>query len=109
MGSTRVGAAQALAELDIDLAAITEAGGRKSTRMRLYYAEKINECGEIGNVERGDSLWARRIRIWRWIGRIWKNLEARTTLPRLLALRQDSGTRALFFLASIDTRNPAFP
>jgi hypothetical protein len=38
--STRVGAAQDLAELDIDLAAITQAGGWKSPRMQ--YAEKIN-------------------------------------------------------------------
>src|SRR5271169_6132355 len=40
--STRVGAAQDLAELDIDLAAITQAGGWKSTRTLLQYAEKIN-------------------------------------------------------------------
>src|SRR5580700_2434124 len=40
--STRVGAAQDLAELGIDLAAITQAGGWKSTRMPLQYAEKIN-------------------------------------------------------------------
>jgi hypothetical protein len=40
--STRVGAAQDLAELDIDLAAITQAGGWKSTRMPLQYAEKFN-------------------------------------------------------------------
>jgi integrase len=40
--STRVGAAQDLAELDIDLAAITQAGGWISTRMPLQYAEKIN-------------------------------------------------------------------
>jgi hypothetical protein len=40
--STRVGAAQDLAALDIDLAAITQAGGWKSTRMPLKYAEKIN-------------------------------------------------------------------
>ena len=40
--SARVGAAQDLAELDIDLAAITQAGGWKSTRMPLQYAEKIN-------------------------------------------------------------------
>src|SRR6204780_4365524 len=40
--STRVGAAQDLAELDIDLAAITQAGGWKSTRMPLQYAEKTN-------------------------------------------------------------------
>jgi hypothetical protein len=39
--STRVGAAQDLAELDIDLAAITQAGGWKSTRTPLQYAEKI--------------------------------------------------------------------
>jgi integrase len=40
--STRVGATQDLAELDIDLVAITQAGGWKSTRMPLQYAEKIN-------------------------------------------------------------------
>jgi integrase len=40
--STRVGAAQDLAELDIDLAAITQAGGWKSPRMPLQYAEMIN-------------------------------------------------------------------
>jgi integrase/recombinase XerD len=40
--STRVGAAQDLAALDIDLAAITQAGGWKSTRMPLQYAENIN-------------------------------------------------------------------
>lgn len=39
--STRVGAAQDLAELDIDLAAI-QAGGWKSTKMPLRSAEKIN-------------------------------------------------------------------
>jgi integrase len=40
--STRVGATQDLAALDIDLAAITQAGGWKSTRMPVQYAEKIN-------------------------------------------------------------------
>jgi integrase len=40
--STRVGATQYLAALDIDLAAITQAGGWKSTRMPLQYAEEIN-------------------------------------------------------------------
>src|SRR6202790_1701715 len=40
--STRGGATQDLAALDIDLAAITQAGGWKSTRMPLQYAEKIN-------------------------------------------------------------------
>jgi integrase len=40
--STRVGATQDLAALDIDLAAITHAGGWKSTRMPLQYAEKIS-------------------------------------------------------------------
>jgi hypothetical protein len=40
--STRVGATQDLAALDIDLAAITLGGGWKSTRMPLQYAEKIN-------------------------------------------------------------------
>jgi integrase len=40
--STRVGATQDLAALNIDLAAITQAGGWKSTRMPLQYAEKIS-------------------------------------------------------------------
>jgi integrase len=40
--STRVGAAQDLAALDIDLGAITQAGGWKSTKMPLQYAEKIH-------------------------------------------------------------------
>jgi hypothetical protein len=41
--STRVGAAQDLSsELDIDLVAITQAGGWKSPRVPLQYAEKIN-------------------------------------------------------------------
>jgi len=40
--SIRVGATQDLAALDIDLAAITQAGGWKSPRMPLQYAEKIN-------------------------------------------------------------------
>lgn len=40
--STRVGATQDLVALDIDLAAITQAGGWKSTRMPLQDAEKIN-------------------------------------------------------------------
>jgi integrase len=40
--STRVGAAQDLAALNIDLVAITQAGGWKSTRMPLQYAEKID-------------------------------------------------------------------
>jgi hypothetical protein len=40
--STRVGATQDLTALDIDLAEITQAGGWKSTRMPLQYAEKIN-------------------------------------------------------------------
>jgi hypothetical protein len=38
----RVGGAQDLAELDINLAAITQAGVWKSPRMPLQYAEKIN-------------------------------------------------------------------
>jgi integrase len=42
--STRVGATQDLASLDIDLAAITQAGGWKSTRMPLQYAERINSA-----------------------------------------------------------------
>jgi integrase len=40
--STRVGATQDLAELNIDLAAITQAGGWKSTRMPQQYADRIN-------------------------------------------------------------------
>jgi integrase len=42
--STRVGATQDLAALDIDLAAITQAGGWRSTRMPLLYAEKITSA-----------------------------------------------------------------
>jgi hypothetical protein len=38
----RARAAQELVVLDIDLAAITQAGGWKSTRIPLQYAEKIN-------------------------------------------------------------------
>jgi hypothetical protein len=37
-----VGATQDLSALDIDLAAIAPAGGWKSTRMPLQYAEKID-------------------------------------------------------------------
>jgi hypothetical protein len=40
--SMRVGAAQDLAELDIDLAAINQPGGWRSARMPPQYAEKIN-------------------------------------------------------------------
>jgi integrase len=40
--STRVGATQDLAAMDMDLAAITQAGGWKSTRMPLQYAERID-------------------------------------------------------------------
>jgi hypothetical protein len=40
--STRVGAAQNLAELDIDFAAIKQAAGWRSPRMPLQFAEKIN-------------------------------------------------------------------
>jgi len=39
--STRVGATQDLAALDIDLGAISQAGRWKSTRMPLQYSEKI--------------------------------------------------------------------
>jgi acetylglutamate kinase len=41
---TRRGSAQRriIAELDIDLAAIMQAGGWRSARMLLQYAEKIN-------------------------------------------------------------------
>jgi len=56
--STRVGAVQDLAELDIDLAAITQAGGWKSPRMPLQYAEKIN--AEVGNGESGCGERPRR-------------------------------------------------
>lgn len=40
--STRVRATQDHATLDIDLAAITQAGGWKSPRMPLKYAERIS-------------------------------------------------------------------
>ena len=56
--STRVGAAQDLAELDIDLAAITQAGGWKSTRMPLQYAEKINAARAARITGRNDSDFA---------------------------------------------------
>jgi hypothetical protein len=46
--STRVGATQ----LDIDLAAIMQAGGWKSTRMPLQYAQKIN-AARSGNGQSG--------------------------------------------------------
>ena len=49
---------QDLTELDIDLAAITQAG--KSTRMPLQYAEK-NQCGEVGDGESGGRQRPRRI------------------------------------------------
>jgi hypothetical protein len=39
--ATRVSAARDLAALDIDLAAITQAGGWRSKRMPLQYAEKF--------------------------------------------------------------------
>jgi hypothetical protein len=51
-----VGATQDLAALDIDLAAITQAGGWKSTRMPLQYAEK-DQCGKIGYGESGRESW----------------------------------------------------
>jgi len=58
--STRVGATQDLAALDIDLAAITQAGGWKSTRMPLQYAEKINAArsgmARAAEKSRRDSL-----------------------------------------------------
>jgi hypothetical protein len=41
--STRVGATQDLAALDIDLAAITQAGGWKSPRMPLLYARRLTQ------------------------------------------------------------------
>jgi hypothetical protein len=41
-GSLPITAAQDLAELDMDLAAITQAGGWKSPRMPLQYADKMN-------------------------------------------------------------------
>jgi hypothetical protein len=40
--STRMGATQDLAALNIDSAAISQAGGWKATRMPLQYAEGIN-------------------------------------------------------------------
>jgi hypothetical protein len=53
--STRVGETQDLAALDIDLAAITQAGGRKSTRMPLQYCGE-DQCGN-DNSERYDHGW----------------------------------------------------
>jgi len=46
--ATRVGATQDLAGLAIDLAAITQAGGWKSPRMPLQYAERINVADATG-------------------------------------------------------------
>jgi hypothetical protein len=56
--STRVGAARDLAALDIDLAAITQAGGWKSPRMPLLYAE-IYQCSAFRNGEGGGRHWPR--------------------------------------------------
>jgi hypothetical protein len=44
-----------LAALDIDLAAITQAGGWKSTRMPLQYAEKIN-AGRSGMARAAEKM-----------------------------------------------------
>ena len=49
--STRVGATQDLAALDIDLAAITQAAGWRSTRMPLQYAE--DQRSEVANGKGG--------------------------------------------------------
>ena len=57
--STRVGATQDLAALNIDLAAITQAGGWKSTRMPLQYAEKINATRS--GMARAASLTSRNV------------------------------------------------
>jgi integrase/recombinase XerD len=59
-GHSRVSAAQDLAALDIDLAAITQAGGWKSTRMPLQYAEKIN-AARSGMARAASGYGARRI------------------------------------------------
>jgi len=55
--STRVGAAQDLAELDIDLAAITQAGGWKSTRMPLQYAAKSGMARAAATGGRDESVF----------------------------------------------------
>jgi len=65
--STRVGAAQDLAALDIDLAAITQAGGWKSTRMPLQYAEKIN-AARSGMARASDRHRPRRSGLCRGVG-----------------------------------------
>jgi integrase/recombinase XerD len=57
--STRVGAAQDLAELDIDLAAITQAGGWKSTKMPLRCGRE-DQCGEVRNGTGGGGHGTRR-------------------------------------------------
>jgi hypothetical protein len=57
--STRAGAAQDLAELDIDLAAISQAEGWKSTRMPLKHAEKIN-AARSGMARGGSGYRTRR-------------------------------------------------
>jgi hypothetical protein len=56
---SRSQAAQDLAELDIDLAAITQAGGWKSTRMPAAICRE-DQCGEVGNGAGGGGQWARR-------------------------------------------------
>ena len=58
--STRVGATQDLAALDIDLAAITQAGGWKSTRMPLQYAERIT-AARSGMARAADAQGRNRI------------------------------------------------
>jgi hypothetical protein len=56
--STRVGAAQDLAELDIDLVTITQAGGWKSTRMPLQCRK--DQCRAVWNGESGGRHRPRR-------------------------------------------------
>jgi integrase len=58
--STRVGATQDLTALDIDLVAITQAGGWKSTRMPLQYAERIN-AARSGMARAADAQGRNRI------------------------------------------------
>ena len=58
--STRVGAAQDLAELDIDLAAITQAG-RMEVDADAAAVCGEDQCGEVGNGESGGRDRPRRI------------------------------------------------
>jgi hypothetical protein len=65
-------AAQDLAELDIDLAAIMQAAGWKSTRMPLQYAEEINAAGSgmAGGQKRAGGICHKPILNFRQLQRV---------------------------------------